>query len=174
MTGEHEFTCEELHTCDESVDDLWARARESDSVMVPRTAEFFNWRYFQKPGREYTVYGIKDRNGVLQGLLVLKVFIGRDETAGHVIDFLAADNPEIQQAILNKPIEFFTEKEVTNITCWITRHNPIAAQLQAIGFSQTEWPTYSGVRILDDAFADASFVSDSNRWSFTMGDSDVF
>jgi GNAT superfamily N-acetyltransferase len=174
LQGEHEFTYEELHTCDESVDDLWARARESDSVMVPRTAEFFNWRYFQKPGREYTVYGIKDHEGILQGLLVLKVFCDKCETAGHIIDFLASDQPEIQQALLKKATEFFAEKEVTKITCWITGHNPIASQLQVLGFSEKEWPTYSGVKVLDDAFADTSFVTDSNRWSFTMGDSDVF
>jgi len=174
LSGEHELTCEEMETCDDRVDDLWDRARESGRVMVPRTAEFFNWRYFQKPGREYTVFGIKDRNGGLQGLLVLKVFRGRGEAAGHIIDFLAADQPEIQQAILRKATEFFAEKEVTNITCWIPSGNPITARLRAIGFSQKQWPTYFGVRILDDAFADASFITDSNRWLSTMGDSDVF
>lgn len=174
LPGEHEFTYEELRTCDERVDDLWARARESNSVMVPRTAEFFNWRYFQKPGREYTVYGIEDHEGVLQGLLVLKVFRGRDETAGHIVDFLAPDQPDVQQAILKKATEFFAEKEVTNITSWIPSGNPIASRLRAIGFSQKEWPTYFGVKVLDDAHVNASYFTESNRWSFTMGDSDVF
>jgi len=142
--------------------------------MVPRTADFINWRYFQQPGGEYTVYGIRDRNSVLQGLLVLKVFIGRDETAGHIIDFLAPDQLDIQQAILRKATEFFAKKGVANITCWIPSGSPIAAQLQAIGFSQKGWPTYSGVKVLDDAFEDISFVTDPCLWSFTMGDSDVF
>jgi GNAT superfamily N-acetyltransferase len=174
LPREHEFAYEELRAFDKRVDDLWARARESNNIMVPRTADFINWRYFQQPGGEYTVYGIIDRNSVLQGLLVLKVFIGRDETAGHIIDFLAPDRPDVQQAILRKATEFFAKKGVANITCWIPSGSPIAAQLQAIGFSQKGWPTYSGVKVLDDAFEDISFVTDPCLWSFTMGDSDVF
>lgn len=174
LPGENEFAYEELHTCDERVDDLWARARDSDNVAVPRTAEFFNWRFIRKPGNEYTVYGIKDRKSVLQGLLVLKLFCDGGQITGHIIDILAPDRLEIQQVILKKATEFFAENEVTKITCWITSDSPIASQLQAIGFFEKEWPNYSGVLVLDDEFADASFVKDSDRWSFTMGDSDVF
>jgi len=174
LAGEHGFTYEELQSCDERVDDLWARARESNNIIVPRTADFFNWRYFHKPDGEYTIYGINDDDGVLQGLLVLKVFRDRDETTGHIIDILAPDQLDIHQAILRKATEFFAENEVASITCWIPCGSPIAAQLQAIGFFKREWPTYSGAKVLDNTSVDISFVANPRHWSFTMGDSDVF
>jgi GNAT superfamily N-acetyltransferase len=50
--GAHEFVFEEMRACDQEVDDLWARAKDTTDVKVPRSAEFFNWRYFRLAGLE--------------------------------------------------------------------------------------------------------------------------
>jgi len=169
-----ELTFERLGVSDNRVDELWIRARDRDCVIVPRTSKYIEWRYYQKPGNLYTVYCVKDQTGILQGILVLKVYQTVDKTTGHIIDIITVDQPEIQKSLLIKAIDIFTETEIRNISCWIPSHSPIAFQLKALGFSQDEWPIFFGVRVIDEAFAEASFVTHSNRWWFTMGDSDVF
>jgi len=171
---QHEFECREVSTCDEIGCDLWSKVRETDRIMVPRTAEYLNWRYFGKPGNEYTVFVYNDRKGSARGLIVLKAFEGEDSTTGHIVDIVAPHQPEIQRALLAKAVDFFAELGITNISCWIPSNSSIASQLQAAGYSEKEWQTFFGVKMLDDAYNEASFVSDPNSWWFTMGDSDVF
>ena len=168
------YIFEIIETDDEDLDDLWARARKPSSVEVPRTAEFVDWRYFQKPGREYTFCKINDKSNVLQGFLVLKLFRDGGEITCHIIDLITSASPDIQRHALAKAVQFFSDNGVTRITCWFSNHRPIAKQLHAIGFQERVWPTYYGVLVLDETVADASFVTDSNQWRFTMGDSDVF
>jgi GNAT superfamily N-acetyltransferase len=172
--GAHEVIFEEMRAYDHKLDDLWARVKDTGNIMVPRSAEFLKWRYFKKPGGEYTIYGAVDGSGIFQGLLVLKIFRGGSETVGHIVDCVTTNQANVHKAILNKALVFFAERKVKEVSCWFSGYMPIAKQLEATGFVQKEWQTYFGARVLDQRLIDASFAANGDNWRLTMGDSDVY
>ena len=166
--------CEELSDFNKTVDGLWARSRNSNTVTVQRTSEYCEWRYMKKPGKDYTTYGARDREGVLQGIIVLKLFPYGGDITGHIIDCIAEDKPDILQVLLNRAADYFTKNGVARITCWSAGNSLFGEQLDAMGFHKEEWSTFFGVKVLDNAMTDLSRINNLNRWRLTMGDSDVF
>ncbi|MBN2167804.1 MAG: GNAT family N-acetyltransferase [Actinobacteria bacterium] len=176
--GDSGLTFSELH--ESSVGQLIEMellAQEAKMTMIHRTPEFFKWRYFQKPGNEYDVFEVRNALSDLEGIVVLKTFRGtkgEEEAKGHIIDLLAPEKPKIIKYILKNVLAHFAENNINTVTCWLPNHEVINGQMEEEGFSRMQWPTFFGVRLLDKKFDDAPLLLQKNRWSLTMGESDVF
>ncbi len=169
-----DFVFEELERCGPEIDIFLKRVRDETYVSVPRTAAFVQWRYLEKPGNDYTVYCIRNKEKSLEGLVVYKLFQGSDEVAGHIIDFMTIDNPGLIVAIIKRAYDFFRGKGVRKISCWTYNDEVTNRCLESAGYRKIEWPTYFGVKMLNYMSIDQEKATDIRNWRFTMGDSDVF
>lgn len=157
-----------------STDSLWKKAIYPKKVVVPRTREYFEWRYFRKPGAEYTVFSFEDADGALVGVIVLKLHVQDSAVTGHIVDFLAIDDNDVRKSMLSEAFDFFGESGTTRISTWLPGKRPEAECLLEAGFHVGQWPTYFGAKPLGPPSEFAATVTDLENWDITMGDSDVF
>lgn len=162
-----------MENATDEIDDLWESVKKDIQVGVPRTSQFFNWRYFQKPGREYKIFGFRDVEGVLHGITVLKIYKDERESVGHIVDMLFDARDDVMEYALKHSLRYFLNKGIAKISCWV-KDERIVPQLQNHAFRRREWPVYFGAKLLDENNSSLLLALDSGNWWITMGDSDVF
>lgn len=80
---------EELSSFDERFDEFWEKtAPDYDGIMV-RDRAFLNWRFFQCPVKQYSVYALTG-NGVLQGYVVTDIAEKGGLKFGSITDLFVA------------------------------------------------------------------------------------
>jgi len=164
----------EIERFDHRVDRLWDRVKQDYVVVVPRTAKFLNWRFTQHPTEEYSKFVVEDNSGEISGYLVLKVYRRGDEVKGHIIDMLCLNNENIVKSLLDYSYNFFIEKGIRNLTCWMPESSFYTSLLKKEGFATEMMETHCGLWILDKQEKLVDTATDIKNWHITMGDSDVF
>ncbi|MEM2145950.1 MAG: GNAT family N-acetyltransferase [Candidatus Jordarchaeaceae archaeon] len=155
------------------MDVLWEQAMARCRFIVPRTAKYLNWRYIEKPGREYHPVAFYGPNGDLDGYAVYKIYHDNNEARGHIIDLLFKEGNDIPEAIIDYGLKYFMENNITSISCWIPEACGMENILQRKKFFRYEWPCYFGIRYLGTYSGVQSILSWKDLY-ITMGDSDVF
>lgn len=164
----------EIERFDHRVDRLWDRVKQDYVVVVPRTAKFLNWRFTQHPTEEYSKFIMEDNNEQISGYLVLKIYRGRDEVKGHIIDMLCVSEADIVKSLLGYSYNFFIEKGIRNLSCWMPESSFYTSVLKEEGFAREIMETYCGLWILDKQDRLVETAMDIRNWHLTMSDSDVF
>lgn len=168
------FTLKEMKTSDAQIDHLWGKVKRADRIMAPRTTEFVDWRYFQKPGNEYHIYGLFNTKQILEGMLVLKLLKQGKRKIGNIVDFISPDEQLTQKSLLAGALGYFMDNNTKEIKCWPPKDKHLITLLHEEGFIQKEWPTYFGIKILSEEHKNSPLVNDKYNWSMQMGESDVF
>jgi len=158
----------------ERLDRLWNRVKQDYMVVVPRTAKFLNWRFTQHPTEEYSKFIIEDNSEEISGYLVLKTYRGRDEVKGHIIDMLCLNEADIVKNLLDYSYNFFVEKGIRNLSCWMPESFFYTSVLKEEGFAREIMETHCGLWILDKQDRLLEKAKYIRNWHITMGDSDVF
>jgi hypothetical protein len=137
-------------------------------ICTPRTSKYLNWRYLEKPDKEYKCYKIlKEKE--LAGYFILKNYLGKK---CQIIDFLATNNSDVYNTIINKSIEFAIENKLTEISLWAPKDISFYAHLKKIGFEERKMETYFIIKNLNGN--QDPYVENFKNWYITMSDSDVF
>lgn len=157
---------------DNSIDLLWNRIKKKYKVIVPRTKEFLNWRFFENPDVKYEKYIIKNKNGVM-GYVVLKIFKDMDLRIGHIVDMLAIDD-DCTDKLLQISYDYFKRENVKVLSCWMQDCNMYVNKLKEHGFIKESIKNYFGAIYLGENDKNILPFMNFSEWHITMGDSDVF
>lgn len=174
LQGADNLLATQMTRADGRIEKLWKRSVKPASVTVPRTYNFFEWRYFTKPGDAYFVFSFEDAGGELSGVLVLKLYSDATGLTGHIVDVMTIDCPGACKTMLNCAFEFFHANGAKRISAWVPGKNLIKALLVEAGFTPSIWPTYFGVKPLEQKSRLVNAITNRSQWDITMGDSDVF
>jgi len=164
----------EIKRFDHKVDSLWEKTEKSNKIIVPRTKNYLNWRFIEHPTVEYPVYTITDHNSELLGYIILKIYTKEIKAKGHIVDILCAEDENIARRLLHFAYQYFREREIDYLSCWMPKGHFLTRILSEEGFITSEMETQFGVRVFDKEKQFLRFVEHFGKWHLTMGDSDVF
>jgi len=157
----------EVSTLDESLNDFWEGVCSNHNVIMVRDKEHLNWRYFQKPTKEYVVLLAKDGCRI-QGYLVLTCKNGR---SGYIVDMLSYSDRSVIQCLVSEAIRYFTEKKIDSIRCLMSRNSPYYEILRDNGFMV--FPSNQMLTVhVNSPRVSTEYVKDPNNWYIAAGDSD--
>ena len=132
---------------------------------IVKDYKFLNWRYFDRPDKEYQVYAYKDADTVL-GFIVLKYFEKDDYRKTHILDIYAI-NQDIFDDLITTAKTFTHIRNCNEINCWQIDNSIYADWFHKRGF---ELSTNRNVLIIRDNLNKIK----KNNWLFMLGDNDVY
>jgi len=158
---------------DNAVNLLWDKVKRHYTIIVERTQEFLNWRFTQNPDVRYTKYVVPSTGGQILGYAILKVYIHQDMIIGHIVDMLSVTEKEVVKVLLEHSYNFFLERGIRYISCWIPKNCFYSSILEEEGFVRKEIETFFGIRLFEhNAFLKST--EQLSNWFLTMADSDAF
>ncbi len=113
---------QQIEQFDERADSLWNKVGRDYSVIVPRTAEFLNWRFSAHPEVNYPKYIFIDKKGHLLGYIVLKMYVNTKESKGHIVDILSVRDRKVIKVLLDHSYSYFEKRNANTISCWVPRN----------------------------------------------------
>ncbi len=154
----------------EEFDRLWQECSPGYDVAVVREKEYLNWRFLQRPDWEYFPFALYDGDE-LKGYTVFKLYREEETLRGHFIDFFARrDDKETIRQLIHHGFNFFSEKEVDEITVWIWGNPLIEELFTQNGFSRIQ----ADIPLILKTSTPHKYreqVLDKANWYFTMADS---
>ena len=155
---------------DGQFDRLWQTCSPAYPIAVVRNQTYLNWRYLQRPDWEYFPFAFYE-NDVLLGYVVLKLYREEEIYRGHIVDIFARrDDENTLSHLIDHSLNFFSEKEVTEVMVWIWGNPLIETLFVQKGFSKKEIDRPLILRInMEHKYA--LEARDNSNWYFTMGDS---
>lgn len=160
----------EIGKFDGRVDSFWKEASTAFNVAVVRSKEYLNWRYFERPGSNFTVLLVEDEDKIL-GYSVLSVQETMHNKRGYIIDIVTLPNrPEVIQFLVSTAIDRLRKEKVGLILCMIMKNNQYYRVLRKNGFMALKG-SYLTARA-DYSKVSQALVKDPKNWYITFGDSD--
>jgi len=156
-----------------NIDELWRSISGHFPVIVPRNANYLNWRFCQKPSVDYRKLVMNDETGVTIGYAVLKSYEGKEHVVGHIVDLMCVD-ARVLPDILVSCIRCFITQGINEVSLWVPMISPARKILERWGFVEEAMQTYFGVKLLSDDMSLSEKVVSFENWYLSMGDSDVF
>lgn len=157
---------------DARFDRLWEKEADKFSIAVVRKSSYLNWRYVDAP-KHYKVFGLQTEE-VVKGFVVLACY-KEDVVRGRIVDIVVENGrKDLADCLVVKALNYFVDKQVDAVTCWILEHWPISHVLRGRGFVERQTPhdlivrSYFPEKIANDQ------VADDSKWYITMGDSDYY
>lgn len=159
---------------DDRVNVLWNKVKAGYRVIVPRTKDYLNWRFAEHPTIEYPKYVITTGGVELSGYVVLKVYRNGNLVKGHIVDMLSVDDEHTVKSLLNNAYDYFIEKGIGNLSCWMPESCFCTRILKEEGFISKEFDVNFGVRTFEKANESLRSVEQLDNWHLTMSDADIF
>lgn len=160
---------------DNRIDILWNKVRDNYTVIVPRIAEYLNWRYTNNPNVQYKNYMLMDKRDQVLGYIVLKLYIQSEIKKGHIVDLLSINDEEVIRTLVKKSYAYFRSKQIYNVSGWFSSDSQYYSVMKQEGFMEADDGQNFGLRVFDKdsnpELIKGHLLSD---WHLTMGDSDVF
>ncbi len=160
----------EIHSADARFDAFWnATAGDYDRIIV-RDAAFLNWRFFQCPTRNHTVYAA-ERNGQLAGYLVTRDYMKHNDKRGMIVDALVrrTDSTTLV-ALAARALRDARARGLSLVTFPLAPHQTgFIAALRRAGFRFHK----PGVRVVRLQGPLTDRLSPDGAWHLTAADSDM-
>ncbi len=155
---------------DAQFDRLWQTCSPAYPVAIVRNQTYLNWRYLQRPDWEYFPFAFYE-NDALLGYVVLKLYREDEIYRGHIVDIFARrDDEKALSHLIDHSLNFFSEKEVTEVMVWFWGNPLIEKLFTQKGFSKKEIDRPLILRInMEHKYLQQA--RDNSNWYFTMGDS---
>lgn len=131
-----------------------------------------NWinRYFLHPHETYKIYALSKKENVI-GYIVAKQYENEGRRYSHILDYAVSNTSNMKEMIL---AYLYKEKNHCDTFSVWQGDSLFKNSILALGFEQTGFETFLGVKLLDKSLANIDQLLDINNWRLVMGDSDVF
>jgi len=146
-------------------------------IFLNRTQKYLNWRFVEKPNLknrnyDYSKFKILDNSGEMISYIVIKIFKTEGQTILHLVDFLAPNDVDLFQFILNFLVETAKTNNINTISMFLNRYQPLSKYLRKYGFRYADIKRVFIVRANNDVLDKKTLFKEQNHY-ITMGDSDV-
>lgn len=140
-------------------------------VSIDRNLEYLNWRYLKKPSSKY--YFIEHNSDGVKSFIIFKFYKSNESPETWEINILeiAVADSTVLKFLLQHILAEFSDKNIVNISLWMSLFEPMHLQLEKMGFIPEGKQTYLGIRADEIKFPE---VHDLRKWHYSMGDSDVY
>lgn len=164
-----------VQSFDKRIDELWNDVESDYQLILIRSTQYLNWRYVDKPYPTYSKM-ILEKNGRIEGFIVLATETDQfmKLRKGYIVDVLAKSGGAMRY-LFRSALDYFEEKKVDLVTCWMMRKNPYHNFLSEHGFAEDDSKLerlICRINTNDDAFK-VRYHKAEKSWFFTMGDSDI-
>ncbi len=161
----------ELHGFDEQARWLWERCAPEMEVGTVRDEHWLLWRYLRHPEHRYTCLGVRDRDGILRGLVVARPVEHLGKRVTLVADWLIpSSEPEVASSLLvavqSRAIEWGSEA----LALWMPPFSPWFGWLQSQGFGLHTTPWQRITRSFERR-VNTRLLREG--WWYQLGDSDL-
>lgn len=159
----------------EDTDMIWEAFSKDIKVSVNRDSKYLNWRYFEKPGENYTVMGFYRSNN-LRGLLVYCSKEKHGGSVGYVMEYIAfPEDTEAGEALFQYALNDFISQGSDVVLAWCFDFSPNYAVHKNKGFRRLP----ERIRPIELHFGYANFNTDEKilstreNWYLSYSDSDT-
>lgn len=154
---------------DRRLDDLWQEASKHIGIARVRDQKHIAWRFFDKPGRDYSFRLLQDRDETLAyGVTAVKE---RGLRTGYLIDCLFRPENGILESLLRLLLRQMAEERIDVVKCLSPADSPVAEVLKTLGFRQEPDGVKMIAWILTPSI-DRSYFFDRRNWHLTYADLD--
>jgi hypothetical protein len=161
-----------LDRFDERADALWKRARRKAGAMIAREHRYLNWRYCERPGVTYCLYG-SERGAELGGFLVARLTTWRGMRWGYLVDFLAPENaPEILSSLIAAALTELRSLGAAGVAAFATDRSARRALFHGGFFPLPQRKPVHFIRFIRSEHTELAKFVPFTEWYVTMGDSD--
>ncbi len=107
----------------EEYDQLWKKVSTKIAIGINRDAAYMNWRYIDKPGEDYSRYGLYEK-GILKGIIIFTLKNKHDGKIGYLMEILFEPGDEISGNNLLKFCSKILKKNKADvILAWCFPHS---------------------------------------------------
>lgn len=155
-----------------AVEPLWKRLRRELGVAIVRDARYLDWRYADCPDVAYTLLRVESRlTGRVLGVAVLR-FGWFDEPVAPLLELLVpAREGAALRLLLGACHDLARERGLAALRTWLPSTAALHPVLTGLGYAPEETP-FLLTQIADRDIARAAVLR--ARWSYSMGDSDIY
>ncbi|MEM7203020.1 MAG: hypothetical protein AAF628_22360 [Planctomycetota bacterium] len=152
------------------VDALFERLRGGFGLALVRDQRYLNWRYADRPDREYAMFECRERgSGALRGVCVYTVADLMRPGTAFLVDWLAAAEDEEATVSMLAALEAQAVAQGTGVLAAVWNQiDPRFAAFQRLGYQVRGTPYFI---VLASFKYDTIYYRD--QWYYTMGDSDL-
>lgn len=156
-----------------TLDRLWQRAlRPEAGVTIVKDARYLNWRYADCPDVEYVLLLAESRlTGRARGAAVLRFGWFAEPIAPLVELLVPSGDAAVLRLLLGAVHDLAREHGLWSVKTWLPRGTALHAPVAALGYVDEETP-FLLTQIADPDRARAHAMRE--RWSYSMGDSDIY
>lgn len=154
------------------VERLWAELRGEIGVAIVRDDHYLNWRYTDRPDVDYILLQLESRiTGRVRGVAVLR-FGWFDEPIAPLLELLVPARDETAlRLLLGACHDLARQQGLGSTRLWMPRGTALHPALIALGYAEEETP-FLLTQVADpDSGRTAAMRA---RWSYAMGDSDIY
>lgn len=160
---------------------FWQSVKEYYTLMVDRTPEYMNWRYFSIPRRNYKVIMAFDENRVISFIVIRITEFGGVST-GLIVDFITHRSQRGELAgcrLVETAMNYFRSQKADMAGCLMLGHTLEFSILRRMGFwvcPQRLMPQDFPVIVKAHVDVEKNKMEDFysiGSWFITMGDYDV-
>ncbi|RCV66160.1 Acetyltransferase (GNAT) domain-containing protein [Methanophagales archaeon] len=175
------LTISKIVSFDNRINDFWNNISSDYKIIVVRNQEYLNWRYINRPDRNYTIY-LAEEEGVICGYMVLRCVKEQDLSSGYIIDIIAPlDRSEVIHSLLSEAIKYFKEERVDVILCTMIVDKIFYKIFRKNGFISTHFISTISKRFrigsehivrINSPKVSETYLKDPKNWFVQLGDSD--
>ena len=170
MDNVSDIVCKEIPIFEEEFTDFYnIHKKNLKKAMIPRTAEYLNWRFIKNPEVKYYCYKLL-KNDQLLGYFILKNY---ENKKCHIIDFLLKENSIVYDAMFFNTMNFCKTNNLSKITFWINGLNSFNSYIKKFDYKKNPMENNFILKKLQDK-KEIKELSNFENWYLTMSDSDVF
>lgn len=169
-----DFCISRCTSFDGRFDVFWENIRNDYPVMSVRDADRLNYRYAQAPGVRYEILCLESRDRrQIHGYAVLSI----KKKKGKILDLMTARKgaPSAANFLLEHCMDWFRQKEVHAVDCWMLPHVHLYPAIKKAGFvNRMKEKRVLQIKCLPHATAglETSSIGNAANWHLCMGDSD--
>lgn len=155
------------------VDRFWETSvRPEAGVAIARDRRYLNWRYADCPDVDYALLVAESRlTGRTHGVAVLRFGWFADDVAPLCELLVPSGTREVIALLVGACHDLAREHGLASALCWMPRGTALHPALLDLGYVEEETP-FLLTQIADANAARAAAMR--ARWSYSMGDSDIY
>lgn len=174
------YSIKEIKSFNENFNEFWEECKNNYPIMINRTSEFLNWRFFNHPFVKYKIFSIQnDNKNKIVAYFILKKY--KDEKTGdifgHIVDFIIGPRNNPIKENLFRLIESYSltifKDECSKISFWLPDENLKKIALRHLGYDLIVSKEFFVYKIFIDN-KQLSILKSLKNWYHTMINSDVF
>ena len=162
----------EVIRVDSEYDELWERCSKKFPIIVKRDSKFIKWRFMDDPVFKHTLLSIRDKNGVLNGYIDVRVSDLGDMKVGQIMDiFCDPDSIEIVDALICEGLKVLGERKVDLIKC-IGLHPKIRRPIEKYLYWKSSMMEVPAMVLWKGDPELEKLLYDKSNWHLSLADGD--